>query len=223
MSTSTKRRLAEKLYNSGRDLFQEGLYSEALVELRRAEDAFRMWDAHGHPFTDRLSNGVSGLANTLALAGLCNQKLGNLKAALTCYETVPINAKFEKKKALHAITQNLAENLIVCYEKALAEAGLDRESFLGREPEIDTSFRFPYSLPADVIPAARLYELAPDRYARYEDFYLRAKKKDASIRKLSRTSDESTMKRASIYVWSILAAIWIVYGFIVTNALIHNK
>jgi tetratricopeptide (TPR) repeat protein len=223
MSTSTKRRRAEDLYNSGRALFQEGLYNEALLELRRAQDAFRKWDALGHPFTSHLSNGISGLANALALSGLCYQKLGNFKAALTCYETSLINSKFEKKKALRDFKQTLAENIITCHEKILEDAGGDRESFLARDPEIDISFRFPYSLPPDNIPFARLYELAPERYPRYKDFYQRAKKKDAEIRQLSKTSDESAMKRTSIYVWSILAAIWAVYGLIVMRALVHNK
>jgi tetratricopeptide (TPR) repeat protein len=223
MSTSTKRRMAESMYNSGHALFQEGLYNEALIELRRAEDAFRSWDALGHPFADRLSNGISGLANTLALSGLCYLKLGNFKAALTCYETSLINSKFERKKALLHFKQILAENLIICYEKTLEGAGAERVSFLSRTPEIDVSFRFPYSLPQDIVPFARLYELAPERYPQYKDFYERAKEKDTEIRRLSKTSDESAMKRTSIYVWSILAAIWFIYGFIVIKALVHHK
>jgi len=223
MSTSTKRRMAENMYNSGRALFQEGLYNEALIELRRAEDAFRAWDALGHPFATFLSNGISGLANTLALCGLCYQKLGNFKAALTCYETSLINSKFERKKALRDFKQMLAENLIVCYEKTLESAGVDRVSFLNRTPEIDVSFRFPYSLTQDIVPFARLYELAPERYPQYKDFFERMKEKDAEIRRLSKTSDESAMRRTSIYVWGILAAIWVIYGLIVIKALVHDK
>ena len=223
MSTSTKRRMAESMYNSGHALFQEGLYNEALIELRRAEDAFRVWDALGHPFADRLSNGISGLANTLALSGLCYLKLGNFKAALTCYETSLINSKFERKKALRHFKQMLAENLIICYEKTLEGSGVDRVSFLSRTPEIDISFRFPYSLPQDIVPFARLYELAPERYPQYKDFYERSKEKDAEIRRLSKTSDESAMKRTSVYVWGILAAIWIIYGLVVIEALVHHK
>ena len=223
MSTSTKRRMAESMYNSGHALFQEGLYNEALIELRRAEDAFRSWDALGHPFANRLSNGISGLANTLALSGLCYLNLGNFKAALTCYETSLINSKFERKKALRHFKQILAENLIICYEKTLEGAGVERVSFLSRTPEIDLSFRFPYSLPQDIVPFARLYELAPERYQQYKDFYERAKEKDTEIRRLSKTSDESAMKRTSIYVWGILAAIWVIYVFIVIKALVHHK
>jgi tetratricopeptide (TPR) repeat protein len=223
MSTSTKRRMAENMYNSGRALFQEGLYNEALIELRRAEDAFRTWEALGHPFANRLSNGISGLANTLSLSGLCYLKLGNFKAALTCYETSLINSKFERKKTLRDFKQTLAENLVLCYEKTLEGAGADRVSFLSRAPEIDVSFRFPYSLPQEIVPFARLYELAPDRYSQYKNFYERAKEKDAEIRRLSKTSDESAMKRTSIYVWGILAAIWVIYGLIVIKALVHHQ
>jgi tetratricopeptide (TPR) repeat protein len=222
MSTSTKRRMAENMYNSGRALFQEGLYNEALIELRRAEDAFRGWDALGHPFANRLSNGISGLANTLALSGLCYLKLGNFKAALTCYETSLINSKFERKKAFRDFTQTLTENLIACYEKTLESAGTDRVSFLSRTPEIDISFRFPYSLPQDIVPFARLYELAPERYSQYKYFYEHTRQNDAEIRRLSKTSDESAMKRTSIYVWGILAAIWVIYGLIVIKALVHH-
>jgi len=224
MSTSTKRRMAEQLYNSGRALFQEGLYSEALIELRRAENAFRELDARGHPFTDTLPNGLSGLANTLALSGLCCQTLGNYKEALTHYETSLINAKFEKKKAFRAFTQTIAENMITCYETIQADLDTaERDRMLSREPEIDVSFRFPYSLPPDVIPVARLYEIAPERYPHYKNYYQRAKERDAEIRRQSKTSDESAMKRTSIYVWSILAAIWAVYGVIVIKALVHSK
>jgi tetratricopeptide (TPR) repeat protein len=223
MSTSTKRRMAENMYNSGRALFQEGLYNEALIELRRAEDAFRTWEALGHPFANRLSNGMSGLANTLSLSGLCYLKLGNFQAALTCYETSLINSKFEQKKALRNFERSLAENLILCYEKTLESADADRVNFLSRTPEIDVSFRFPYSLPQDIVPFARLYELAPERYSLYKDFYERAKEKDAELRHLSKTSDESAMKRTSIYVWGILAAIWAIYGLFVIKALVQHR
>ncbi len=223
MSNSAIRRMAEQLYDAGRALFQAGQYNEALLELRRAEDAFRRWDAQGHPFTDRLPSGMTGLAETLALSGLCYQKLGNFKAALTCYETSLINSKFERRSALRSFTHTLAENLITCYEKTIEDTSLNRESFLNQEPEIDVSYRFPHSLPPGIIPFARLYELAPDRYLRYQDFYRRAKQRDESIRLMLKTSDESTMKRASIYVWGILVAIWIAYGLIVVNALFHKR
>ncbi len=225
MSTSAQRRLAEHLYHSGLALFQRGLYTEALIELRRAEDAFRVWDARGHPFSHHISNGISGLANSLALSGQCHQELGNFRAALTSYETSLINSKFEKRKAFRAFTQNLYKQMTVCYEKLLESSGdKDREAVvLGRDPEIDISFRFPYSLPPEAVPFARLYEIAPDRYSRYRDYYQRVKETDREIRRSTRTSDESTMTRISIYVWSILAAIWVIYGLIVIEAQFRNK
>jgi len=225
MPTSAQRRLAEHLYHTGLALFQRGLYNEALIELRRAEDAFRVWDARGHPFSHHISNGISGLANTLVLSGQCHQELGDFKEALISYETSLINAKFEKKRAFRAFTQSLSERMIVCYEKILEDSGnKDREAVvLGRDPEIDVSFRFPYSLPPEAVPFARLYEIAPARYPRYQNYYQRLKEKDREIRRSSKTSDESTMRRISIYVWSILAAIWVSYGLIVIEALFRKK
>jgi tetratricopeptide (TPR) repeat protein len=220
MSTSTqKRQIAENLYNTGNALFQDGLFSEALIELRRAEDAFRMWDALGHPFTSRLPNGMSGLANTLLLSGLCCQKLGNFKDALTCYETSLINAKFEKNAALRAFRKTLAENMIVCYENILKDSVVDRERFSVLDPDIDMSFRYPHSLAPDLVPFARLYELAPERYPQYKAFYNHTKKKDSELRRVTKTSDESTLRRTSIYVWGILATIWAIYGLITIRAL----
>lgn len=225
MSTSSKRQTAEQHYLSGRELYQNGLYNEALIDLRRAEDAFRKLDARGHPFfPNPLSNGLSGLANSLVLLGHCCRKLGNYRAALIYYETSFINAKFEKKKAFRTFTASLAGDMIDCYAKILEElGGGERERLLSRETEIDTSFRFPYSLAPDVIPVARLYELAPDRYAGYGDFYRRARERDAGIRRQTKTTDESVMKRMSIYVWGILLTIWAIYGFIVVRALTGGK
>ncbi len=224
MATSTKRRMAEEWFNAGRALFQEGRYNEALIELHRAEDAFRKQDARGHPFAGRLSNGVSGLANTLVLSGFCHQRLGIYKTAVTCYETSLINSKFEKKRALRNFRKTFSENLIVCYEKVLENAGgVDRQGLLNREPEIDISFRFPYSLSPDVIPIARLYELAPERYPQYKDYFQRAKEKDTEYRRLSKTSDESTMRKMSIYVWGIIVVIWMIYGLIAVKTMLQAK
>jgi tetratricopeptide (TPR) repeat protein len=222
MATSPQRRLAEQQYYSGQALFQQGLYNEALIELLRAEDAFRELDARGHPFSKPLSNGVSGLANTLALSGRCFQKLGNYRSALTYYETSLINSKFERTKPLRTFLRQINEDISLCYEK-VSETLPDREALLDRDPEIDISFTFPYSLPLDAIPFARLYELAPRRYPRYEQFYTRARNKDAEIRRQTKTSDDSLMKRMSIYIWSILFVIWAVYGLIALDALISSK
>lgn len=224
MSTSSKRRQVEQLYLSGYTLFQKCLYNEALIVLRRAEDAFRASDARGYPLSHTLSNGASGLANTLVVSGFCYQKLGNFKAALTCFEISLINSKFEKKKAFRDFTKTFTENLIACYENVLKDSGDGtRDLIPGRDPEIDISFQFPYSLPPDVIPIARLYELDPEHYAHCRDYHQRAKEKDSESRRWSKASDDSTMKRTSIYVWGVLFIIWAAYGIMVMEALLHNK
>jgi hypothetical protein len=99
----------------------------------------------------------------------------------------------------------------------------ERENRMKRQDEIDLSFRFPYSLPPDSIPFARLYELSPTQYSQYENFYNRSKQKDAELRKQTKTTDFSTMKRMSIYVWSILFLIWAIYGLIVVETLVRNN
>lgn len=192
--------------------------------LRRAEDAFRASDARGYPLTHALSNGVSGLANTLIVSGFCHQKLGYFKAALTCFEASLINSKFEKKKAFRDFINTVTGNLIACYENALKDSGDEtRDRIPGHDPEIDISFQFPYSLPPDVIPFARLYELDPERYAHYRDYYQCAKEKDSERRQWSKTTDDSTMKRTSLTVWGVLFIIWAAYGIIVMAALLHNN
>ncbi len=94
------------MFENGYALFLEKRYVQALSELQRAEDAFRKLDARGHPFTIPLSNGVSGLANALALSGQCWQFLGNYEKAVLLYETSLINAKFEKKDTLSGVHEN---------------------------------------------------------------------------------------------------------------------
>ncbi len=221
MPITTTKRTAERFYDSGCALFQQCRYKEALDELKRAEDAFRALDVRGHPFSPhRLSNGVSGLANTLVLSGLCCQKLAQYTLAAKFYETAFVNAKFEKRKAFHIFSRTIAENLITCYEKF--QEGVDRaerDRLLTRDPAIDISFQFPHSLSPDSVPLARLFELAPEQYAHYRDFYQRSRWKDAETRRLSKTSDESTTKRMSFYVWAILLTIWAIYGLIVIDAL----
>jgi tetratricopeptide (TPR) repeat protein len=223
MPNLTNKRLAEQMFNAGRALFEKELYDEALIELRRAEDAFRRDDARGHPLTSHLSNGISGLANTLVISGHCHQKLGDFKAALSCYESSLINQKFENRRAIRNFKKTFTQEFIACYEKIVEESSIDREHILNREQKIDISFRFPYSLPPQAIPFARLYELAPDRYPQYKDFYQRELEKDAHMRRQSKTTDESTLKRTGIYVWGILAAIWAIYGLMTLKALIHHK
>jgi tetratricopeptide (TPR) repeat protein len=223
MSTSPERRNAAQLYDSGHALFLQSLYNEALIELQHASDAFRAIDAQGHPFSRSLSNGVSGLANSLALSGLCCQKLGNYKKALLCYETSLINEKFENKQAFQAFKRSLKDNMTACYYAVtISMDTAERDKLLDRATEIDISFQFPYSLPPDVIAFARLYELLPARFGQYENFYRNVSKQDAELRRQSKTSDESTMKRMAIYVWTVLVTIWVVYGVIAIEAVVTN-
>ncbi len=222
MFTAGQRRLARQLYESGQALFEQGLYSDALLELQEAEKTFRELDVRGQPFSHPLSNGVSGLANSLALAGRCHQKLGDYRAAITCYETSLINRKFEKKpfrRFLHLVY----EDLTFCYEQILnARGGGSREQLLSSDPELDISFRFPFSLPPDVVPLARLYELSPDRYGQYRAFYKRVRQRDAESRRRSNTEDGRTVQRIGIFVWAVLAAVWAAYAVMVFKALIDH-
>jgi tetratricopeptide (TPR) repeat protein len=212
------------LYHAGHALFQQGLYDEALSELRRAEDAFRKLDAKGHPFSNPLANGISGLATTLAVSGLCYQKLGDSKRALTCYETSLINSKFEKKKPFREFCKNLSQHMIFCYAKELENIDpVTQKALLCHEPEIDISFRFPFSLSKGAIPLARLYELAPEQYRQFQDFYRRAQQKDAETRRSDEGTRAATVKRMSFYIWATLLVIWVTYGLIVADTLIHRK
>lgn len=218
MTLFLKRRMAESLYENGYALFLEKRYMQALAELQRAEDAFRKLDARGHPFTIPLKNGVSGLANTLALSGQCWQLLGNYEKAIRLYETSLINSKFEKKKPFQEFMKTLQKNMLCCYQKKLAL--IDQKTLrqmVTQEPDIDVYCRFPFSLREDTILIARLYELAPDQYHEFKDFYTRAQHKDARIRRSDRSSDETATKRMSIYIWGVLFVITIVYIVVLIN------
>ncbi|HUI66793.1 MAG TPA: tetratricopeptide repeat protein [Nitrospirota bacterium] len=224
MSTITTRRMAENAYDAGHALFQQGRYGEALIELRRAEDSFRKLDAKGHLFGTPLPNGVSGLANTSALSGLCYEKLGDYVIALTCYETSFINAKFEKKQPFLDFSKKLSQNMRSCYEEETKNTDIGkRDAILNQEAEIDISYKFPFSLTKAAIPFARLYELAPVQYGEFQDFYERARKKDSEIRRMFKRTDESTVKKGSVYIWGVLIVIWSIYGLIVADALTHKK
>ena len=224
MSTTITRRMAEKSYDAGHALFQQGRYEEALIELRHAEDAFRKLDAKGHLFDVPLPNGVSGLANASALSGLCHEKLGDYKRALTCYESSLVNEKFEKKRPFLDFSKKLSPNMLSCYEQEIRSSDTEtRDALLRQEAEIDISFIFPFSLAKAAIPFARLYELAPERYGQYQGFYERARKKDSEIRNMFKRTDESAVKRASFYIWGSLIVIWIFYGLIVAENLILKK
>lgn len=223
MATSLKIQTAQRFYDAGVSLFQESRYSQALVELKKAEEAFRKIDARGRPFSTPLSNGVSGLANTLALEGLCYEKLGDSDRAIVCFETSLINVKFERKKPFLTFLDELNKSMLACYERKLQTyTGDTISNLLQRPPSIDTSFCFPFSLDQGLIPIARLYEIAPERYGRFKPFYRSAYQKDAEIRLKDRQSDESTMRRMGVYIWITLFAIWSVYIIVFFNALSHK-
>jgi len=216
--------MAEKAYDAGHALFQQGRYDDALIELRLAEDAFRKLDAKGHLFGVPLPNRVSGLANTSALSGFCHEKLGDYTKALTCFEASFINAKFEKKQPFLDFSKKLSQNMRFCYEEEIKNTDIGtRDAILNQEAEIDISYRFPFSLTKVAIPFARLYELAPERYAQFRDFYERARQKDSEIRSKFKSTDESAVKRASFYIWGALIVIWIFYGLVVAEKLLSNR
>lgn len=223
MTTKLKRRTAQLLYDSGFSLYQQGNYEQALVELRKAEDVFRMLDAQGHPFSYSLANDVSGLSNTLALEGRCYLKLGDYRQAIPYYESSLINKKFEKKRPFHLFQSALRSELASCYEKELENIDTVQLLIQKQNPVLDISFLFPFSLPEELVPVARLYELAPERYPHIGAFYAATKKQDIKIRHLDKKSDESSMKKLSFYVWGTIVLIWVVYGFFVFRALIERK
>lgn len=224
MSTALKRHMARQLYDAGYSLFHEGRYEQALVELRRAEDAFRKIDARGHPFINPLPNKISGMANTLSLQGLCYQELGDTENAIRCFESSLINAKFERKKSFRLFERSVQENLIRSYEQKVSTMGDDTiASFIEQVPSIDTSFLFPFSLDPALIPLARLYEFAPVRYTRFKDFYTAASKKDRKIRRADRQSEAAMMKKMRAAAWGILLILWLTYGLAIANILFHRR
>ncbi len=224
MLTSMKIKTAQYFYDAGLALFQENRYAQSLVELKKAEDAFRKIDARGHPFSTPLPNGVSGLANTLALSGLCFQQLEDYRKAAKYYETSLINSKFEKKLPFRAFLRTLNANLLTCYEREWDASGAETLArILNSDPEIDTTYQFPFSLNDDAVILARIYELAPERYEQFKGFYYRAKTKDTEIRRRDKRSDESSMKKMSFYIWAALFIIWAAYGLVVAEALVKNK
>jgi tetratricopeptide (TPR) repeat protein len=222
MSTSLQWRAAQDLFNAGFSLFEEMRYEQAIDALLKAEAAFRALDARGHPRGHFLENGVSGLANTLALLGRCHQELGHYDEAVTCYETSLINEKFERRKPFVPFLNELRKNLASCYERRLSQ--LDDRSLqfiLDQDIELDTSFRFPFSLQKNAIPIARLYELDPVRYQRFKDFYLRSRTNDTALRRQAgKGVDETRMKRATFWIWVFLGIMWIIYSIIMVKALL---
>ena len=220
MSTSTKRLKAEQFYETGFFLFQEQRYEQSLIELRRAEDAFRKLDARGHPFNHPLPNGVTGHANALALSGRCHQQLGNIEKAVACFETSMINARFERSRPFESFVAAVQQDMLACYARELEKIDPStRQDVLKRDIRLDPSYRFPFSLSKEAVPLARLYELDPHRYPQFRDFYLRAKAADVELRRTDKESGDSGMKKAGVYLWLIMGSLWAVYSLIVASAL----
>lgn len=224
MRIRAKRQVAEQVFLRGAALVQEKRYPEAIVELRRAEDLFRKLDVRGHAFSYTLENGISGLGNTLFQLGICHQMTGNFRNAIIAFETCTINERYERALPRRAFLRAVRDRLAASYEQVLERSGYDATSVpLPPSFPVDLSFSFPYSLDTAFIPAARLYELDPERYARFKPFYKAAQKEDASLRRTRVKTDDSTMRSISLSVWSILVAIWTIYGVVVVRALMHNK
>ncbi len=218
-SKHSKRRTAEQLFNAASSLYQDCRYEQALIELRRAEDAFRKLDSPGHPFNQVLTNNVTGLANTLALSGRCYLRLGNSEKALVCFETSFINEKFERPRPFAAFVKDLREDLLSCYEERLRKINEPAmQSLLQQDIRIDPSCCFPFSLSQEACTPARLYALAPERYPHFRDFALRAEEQDSAVRRSDKKSDESRMKKANVYIWLVLGSLWAAYCLLVARA-----
>jgi len=224
MQDTGNKMIAQQVFERGSALLQQQKYVQAIIDLQQAELLFRKIDVRGHPFTSPLSNGVSGLANALALSGLCYLKQGDYRKAAQCYESSLINAKFEKMWPFRRFVKTVNENLLTCYETML---GSKRPEYLAEmltsDPDIETAYDFPFSLSGHASILARLFELSPERYADHRQFYLRAKAKDSEIRRREKKSDEASMRKLRILIWSILIIIWAIYGVVVIKALINNN
>jgi tetratricopeptide (TPR) repeat protein len=216
--------VAQQVFERGSALLRQQMYEQAIIEFQQAEQLFRKIDVIGHPFMSPLSNGVSGLANALAQCGLCYLKLGDYPKAAQCYETSLINSKFEKTWPFRKFLRTVNENLLTCYETMLRTNQNDYPSeLLNSEPAIDTAYEFPFSLSEHASVLARIFELSPDRHTDLRQFYLRAKARDREIRKREKKSDEASMRKLSILIWSILIIIWAIYGVFVIKALINKN
>jgi tetratricopeptide (TPR) repeat protein len=224
MQDTGNKMIAQQVFERGSALLQQHKYEEALIDLQQAEQLFRKIDIRGHPFTIPLSNGVSGLANALAQSGLCYLKLGDSRKAAQCFESSLINSKFEKMWPFRTFVKTVNENLLTCYEIMLSsKKPEDLAEMLKSDPDIDSAYEFPFSLSEYATILARLFELSPDRYADHRQFYLGAKAKDRGIRRREKKSDEDSMRKLSILIWSILIIIWAMYGVVVLKALINDN
>lgn len=224
MQDTGNKMIAQQFFERGSALLQQQKYEQAIVDLQQAEQLFRKIDVKGHPFTSPLANGVSGLANALALSGLCYLKLGDCRKAAQCYESSLINSKFEKMWPFRTFLKSVNENLLTCCDMLLRSKRPEEVTeMLKSDPAIDAAYEFPFSLSEDAAIVARLFELSPDRYADHRQFYLNAKAKDREIRKREKKSDEASMRKLSFLIWSMLIIIWAMYGVVVIKALINTN
>jgi tetratricopeptide (TPR) repeat protein len=215
---------AQNLFEQASSLFQQGRLEQALVDLEQAEALFRQADLPGSPRILALENGISGLANTLALAGRCHQQRGDLNAAVRCYELSFLNANFEKALPLRRFSSDVNAALIDCYTRIRDAMPRERiEHFLNGDPDISTGARFPYSLEQDASVLARLFELDPAQHAGYRMAYLRARQRDNEARTREKRSDAAMMRRFSVSIWATLMVIWALYGLFVVNTLLKEK
>jgi len=224
MQHTGNKMLAQQVFERGSALLQQNDYEQAIADLQQAELLYRKIDVRGHPFSIPLNNGVSGLANSLALCGLCYLKQREYRKAAQCFESSLINSKFEKRWPFKTFLKTVNHDLLACYEAMLSS---ERPEYLSevlqKDPAIDTASEFPFSLGEHATIIARLFELSPDRYGDHRQFYLHAKAKDREIRKRDKKTDEDSMRKLSFLIWSILIIIWAIYGVVVIQALIHTN
>ncbi len=223
MLTAGTLKNAVEAYRKGVALFQGGKFEEAIPFFSRAADGFRNHSAAGHPAEYVLENGVSALANSLCYLGVCSERTGDVSRAITCFETAYINDRFEKPAAFRMFARDLDSRLVACYERQLEASATNGIASLPKgDPAIDNAYRFPFSLDPKFIPFARLYELSPQRYGHLRTFYETAKRQDAVQRQTGSRTDDQSMRKISLGVWSVIAVIWAIYGIVVVRALMHS-
>jgi tetratricopeptide (TPR) repeat protein len=224
MTDTVSRDTALHLYRNGEALFRQQRYDEAASELRKAGDLYRHHDALGHPFNLIHENGVSGLANTLFLLGICLRASGNIPESIKALEASLVNERFERQARFRSFRSDVERELAACYEQQVrATDSRTAASLQQDELALDLDYRFPFSLDLALVPFARLYELDPANHAGYRDFYERARKKDATLRRAESRTDDSTMRMISVGIWSVLVLVWIAYGLAVVRALLQHN
>jgi len=136
MQDTGNKMLAQKIFERGSALLQQQKYEQALVDLQQAEQLFRKIDVRGHPFTIPLSNGVSGLANALALSGLCYLKQETFARPPNAMNPA-YQFQVRKDVAFQKVLKTVNENLLSCYEALLrSKRPEDLEKLLKSDPEM---------------------------------------------------------------------------------------